>query len=204
MVTQTLHDDRPWRRTLCAWLRGALPLAAISPQGTPCLSGKTGAAEQALDAEALDAEVSGTEVSNTEVSNTEVLDTGVLDTEVLDTEVSGTEVLAADSVVLRFPIHGEALLVRLADLLRSRLADRGPEHDPLLLMMSRGPRSRLSIDRMAYVEFHNDRAEFRVAIEASPRTKVILETADFDAVVDFVGQYIAARLAERPALEVAS
>ena len=189
MATQTLHDDRPWRRTLCAWLRGALPLAAISPQGTPCLSGKTGAAEQALDAEALDAEVSGTEVSNTEV-----LDTGVLD----------TEVLAADSVVLRFPIHGEALLVRLADLLRSRLADRGPEHDPLLLMMSRGPRSRLSIDRMAYVEFHNDRAEFRVAIEASPRTKVILETADFDAVVDFVGQYVAARLAELPALEVAS
>ena len=199
MVTQTLHDDRPWRRTLCAWLRGALPLraaadkdrrcgqssvAAISPQGTPCLSEKTGAAEQALDAEALDAEVSGTEVSGTEV---------------LDTEV-----LAADSVVLRFPIHGEALLVRLGDLLRSRLADRGPEHDPLLLMMSRGLRSRLSIDRMAYVEFHNDRAEFRVAIEASPQTKVILETADFDVVVDFVGQYIAARLAGLPALEVAS
>lgn len=199
MVTQTLHDDRPWLRTLCAWLRGALPLraaadkdrrygqssvAAISPQAAPCLSEKTGAAEQALDAEALDAEVSGTEV--------------------LDTEVLDTEVLAADSVVLRFPIHGEALLVRLADLLRSRLADRGPEHDPLLFMMSRGLRSRLSIDRMAYVEFHNDRAEFRVAIEASPQTKVILETADFDAVVDFVGQYIAARLAELPALEVAS
>jgi hypothetical protein len=194
MVTQTLHDDWQWRRTLCAWLRGALPfraaddkdrrcgrssLAAISPQAGPRLSEKTGAAGQVLDAEVLDAEV-------------------------LDAQVLDAEVLAAGGVVLRFPIHGEALLVRLADLLRSRLADRGPKHDPLLLMMSRGARSRLSIDRMAYVEFHNDRAEFRVAIEASPQTKVILETADFDAVVDFVGQYIAARLAERPALEVAS
>jgi hypothetical protein len=184
MVTQTLHDDRPWRRTLRAWLRGALPIraagdkdrrcgesrvAAISLQAAPCLSEKTSAVAQVPDAEGLD-----------------------------------TGVVAAESVVLQFPIHGEALLVRLADLLRSRLADRGPEHDLLLFMMSRGVRSRLSIDRMAYVEFHNDRAEFRVAIEAAPQTKIILETADFDAVVDFVGQYISARLAELPALEVAS
>jgi hypothetical protein len=186
MVTQTLHDDWQWRRTLCAWLRGALPfraaddkdrrcgrssVAAISPQAAPCLSEKTSAAGQVLDAQVLDAQVLAAD---------------------------------ADGVVLQFPIHGEALLVRLADLLRSRLADRSPEHDPLLFMMSRGLRSRLSIDRMAYVEFHNDRCEFRVAIEASPQTKVILETADFDAVVDFVGQYISARLAEFPALEVAS
>jgi hypothetical protein len=184
MVTQTLHDDWQWRRTLCSWLRGALPfraaddkdrrcgqssVAAISPQAAPSLSEKTGAAGQVLDAEVLDAEV-----------------------------------LAADGVVLRFPIRGEALLVRLADLLRSRLADRSPEHDPLMFTISRGLRSRLSVDRTAYVEFHNDRAEFRVAIEASPQTRVILETADFDAVVDFVGQYISARLAEFPALEVAS
>jgi hypothetical protein len=204
MVTQTLHDGRQWRRTLCSWLRGALPfratddedrrcgqssVAAISPQAAPSLSEKTGAAGQVLDAEALDVQA----------FNAEVLDVEVLDTEVLDTEV-----VAANSVVLRFPIHGEALLVRLADLLRSRLADRSPEHDPLLFTMSRGLQSRLSIDRMAYVEFFSDRAEFRVAIEASPQTKVILETADFDAVVDFVGQYISARLAELPALEVAS
>jgi hypothetical protein len=127
-----------------------------------------------------------------------------LDIEVLDVEVLDPEVVATDRVVLRFPIHGEALLVRLADVLKSRLADRSPEYDPLVFTMSRGPRSRLSIDRMAYVEFYNDRAEFRAAIEASPRTKVILETADFDAVVDFVGQYVSARLAEVPALEVAS
>jgi hypothetical protein len=199
MVTQTLHDDQQWRRMLWSWLRGALSfcaadgqdrrygqasVAAISPQAAPCLSEKTGSAEQLLGAEALDVQA--------------------VSAEVLNAEVLDTEVVVADSVVLRFPIHGEALLVRLADLLRSRLADRSPEHDPLLFTMSRGLRSRLSIDRMAYVEFHNDRAEFRVAIEASPQTKVILETADFDAVVDFVGQYISARLAELPALEVAS
>jgi hypothetical protein len=184
MVTQTLHDDRQWRRTLRAWLCGALPLRAAGDKDRRRDQSSSVAAISPQAASCLDAEVP--------------------DTEVLGTEVLGPEVLAADSVVLRFPIHGEALLVRLADLLRSRFADRGPERDPLLLIISRGLRSRLSIDRMAYVEFHKDRAEFRVAIEASPQTKVILETADFDAVVDFVGQYISARLAAPRALEVAS
>jgi len=99
-------------------------------------------------------------------------------------------------VLLPFPIHGEALLVKLADLLRSRIGDRGPQRDPFLFSVSRCSCSRLSIDRVAYVDFDADRAEFRAAIEAAPQTKVILETADFDALVDFVVQYVSARLAE--------
>src|SRR5271154_6611135 len=39
------------------------------------------------------------------------------------------------AVVLAFPLRGEALLVKLAELLRKRIANevasRGPEHDPL-------------------------------------------------------------------------
>jgi hypothetical protein len=105
--------------------------------------------------------------------------------------------------VLPFPIYGEALLVRLAEELRSRVADRGPEWDPLLLQMSRRPRSRLSIDRTAYIEFHQDRVEYRAVIEVSRETRVVLETADFDALVKFVQLYVA-RPAETAALEVAS
>jgi len=88
---------------------------------------------------------------------------------------------ATGGVLLPFPIHGEALLVKLADLLRSRVGDCGPECDPFLFAMSRCPRARLSLDRTAYVEFDAERVEFRAVIEAVPKTKVILETADFDA-----------------------
>lgn len=111
---------------------------------------------------------------------------------------------ARSGVILPFPIHGEALLVKLADVLRSRIADRSPEWDPLLLQMSRRPRSRLSIDRKAYIEFHEDCSEYRAVIEASHETKVILETADFDTLVDFVLPYVIARLADPAALEAVS
>jgi hypothetical protein len=107
-------------------------------------------------------------------------------------------------VVLPFPIHGEALLVKLADVLRARIADRCSESDPLLLVMSRHPRSRLSIDRRAYIEFYQNRSEYRAVIEVSHETKVILETADFDALVDFVLQYLVGRLAKPAALEAMS
>jgi hypothetical protein len=107
-------------------------------------------------------------------------------------------------ILLCFPIHGEALLVKLADLLRKRIADRGPRPEPLLLMMSRCPGSRLSIDRTAYVEFDADRCAYHVAIEAAPDTKVTLETTDFDTVVKFVVQYVTERFSGPAALEVAS
>jgi hypothetical protein len=111
---------------------------------------------------------------------------------------------AQSGVLLQFPVRGEALLVRLADLLRSRIADRGLDQDSLLLLISRCPGSRLSIDRSAYVEFLADRCVYCVAIEAQPDTKITLETTDFDTVVKFVVQYIAERLSEKVFLEVAS
>lgn len=111
---------------------------------------------------------------------------------------------APSGILLQFPVRGEALLVRLADLLRSRIADRGLERDPLLLLISRCPGSRLSIDRSAYVEFLADRCVYCVAIEAQPDTRVTVETTDFDTVVKFVVQYVAERLSEKVFLEVAS
>ena len=107
-------------------------------------------------------------------------------------------------VLLQFPVRGEALLVRLADLLRTCIADRGLERDPLFLLISRCPGSRLSIDRSAYVEFLADRCVYHVAIEAQPDTRVTVETADFDTVVRLVVEYVAERLSEKVLLEVAS
>jgi hypothetical protein len=118
--------------------------------------------------------------------------------------IAGRSHAAQSGILLQFPVRGEALLVRLADLLRSRIADRGLERDPLLLLISRCPGSRLSIDRSAYVEFLADRCTYYVAIEAQPDTRVTVETADFDTVVKFVVQYVAERLSEKVLLEAAS
>ncbi len=107
-------------------------------------------------------------------------------------------------ILLHFPIHGEALLVKLADLLRKRVANRGFERDPLLLMMSRCPGSRLSIDRIAYIDFLADRSMYHVVIEAAPDAKISLDTTDFDTVVDFVVQYVTERISRPVALEAAS
>ncbi len=138
---------------------------------------------------------------------------GVRATAPVPREVAVTDVAAAScrgnpqakvGVILPFPIHGEALLVKLAEVLRNRIADRGSEWDAVLPQMSRWPRSRLSIDLRTYIEFHQECGEYRVVIEASAGTKVILETADFDVVVDYVLQYVAGRLTEPAALEAAS
>ncbi|MCA6116438.1 hypothetical protein J6524_16245 [Bradyrhizobium sp. WSM 1738] len=118
--------------------------------------------------------------------------------------VVGHHHAAQGGVVLQFPVRGEALLVRLADLLRSRIADHALERDPLFLLISRCPGSRLSIDRSAYVEFLADRCMYHVAIEAQPDTKVTVETTDFDTVVKFIVQYVAERLSEKVLLEAAS
>jgi len=107
-------------------------------------------------------------------------------------------------MLLQFPVRGEALLVRLADLLRTRIEVRGSDADPLILLISRCPGSRLSIDRSAYVEFLADRCVYCVAIEAQPDTRVTMETTDFDTVVNFVVQYVSSRLSEKVLLEAAS
>jgi len=99
------------------------------------------------------------------------------------------------AAILPFPIHGEALLVKLAAVLRRRVGHAAPEQDPLLLQITRGAGSRLSIDQAAVVEFNPERREYRAVIEAQPSTRLILETTDFDALVDFVLPYVAGRLA---------
>ncbi|MFH0303427.1 hypothetical protein AAFX91_41225 [Bradyrhizobium sp. 31Argb] len=106
--------------------------------------------------------------------------------------------------VLPFPIRGEALLVRLAEVLRSRLAKQGPDHDPLLLTISRSPGSRLLIDGVAYVDYLSDLSTYRAAIEAMPDTKVIVETSDFDTLVSFIVQYLTDRLCKPAATEATS
>jgi hypothetical protein len=134
--------------------------------------------------------------------------------------VVGQGPAAEAGTLLQFPLHGEALLIKLAELLRrriaSRVASREIECDPLLLTVSRCPGSRsrcpgsrsrcpgsrLSIDRCTYVEFDADRCAYRVTIEATSDTTVTLDTTDFDAVVSFVVQYIAERPTERSALEM--
>jgi hypothetical protein len=100
---------------------------------------------------------------------------------------------AAGAVVLPFPVRGEALLVKLADRLRSRFADSTLDGDLLLLTMSRCPDARLSIDRDAYVEFHADESLYHVAIETVPDTRIMLDTTDFDTVVNFLAHYLAGR-----------
>ncbi|WP_246801364.1 hypothetical protein [Bradyrhizobium genosp. L] len=99
--------------------------------------------------------------------------------------------------VLPFPLHGEALLVKLADALRRRVAGRQPDHNPLCLTILRTPRVRLSIDGSAYVDYLSELSVYQAAIDATPDTKVILKTTDFDALASFVVQYVDDRLIER-------
>jgi hypothetical protein len=121
-----------------------------------------------------------------------------------DSARTGTGGHAEAGIVLHFPIHGEALLVKLAELLRKRVANRGLERDPLLLMISRSPSPRLSIDRTAYIDFLADRSTYHFVIEAAPDAKVTLDTTDFDTVVRFVVQYVTDRISGSVALEAAS
>jgi hypothetical protein len=111
----------------------------------------------------------------------------------------------SQSVVLPFPIRGEALLVRLAELLRDRLAAGGPtDGDPFVLTLSRRPRMLLSIDRSAYVEFHADSETFHLIMDVTPNARVTLETGDFDTLVRFVLRYVAEQRHDGSAVEVAS
>ncbi|GKQ53272.1 hypothetical protein [Bradyrhizobium sp. Ce-3] len=105
--------------------------------------------------------------------------------------------------VLAFPVHGEALLVKLADVLRRHVAGREPADNPLRLTISRYPWTRLSIDAAAYVDYLSEIETFQAAIEAGPETKVILKTTDFDALASFVMQYVNDRLTSRASMEAA-
>ncbi len=107
-------------------------------------------------------------------------------------------------VVLPFPIRGEVLLVKLADLLRDKMVGVPADADPFALVISRQPRPLLSIDQSAYVEFHADRELFHLIIDVTPDARVTLETGNFDTLVRFVLRYVAERGHEGGAVEVAS
>jgi hypothetical protein len=105
--------------------------------------------------------------------------------------VNGGECVS--SVVLPFPIRGEALLVNLANELRGRVTAGELEDDPFLATMSRGRRPRLSIDRDAYVEFNAEDESFHLKIDAAPVLSLTLETKEFTRLVEFVFQYFVER-----------
>ncbi|KPF96846.1 hypothetical protein IP86_15205 [Rhodopseudomonas sp. AAP120] len=92
------------------------------------------------------------------------------------------------AAVLAFPVRGEALLVKLAGMLRDRTA--GQADDPFRLTLSNGRYRRLSIDRDAYVEYHAEDGSFQLKIDAPP-SRLTLETTDFALLVKFVLQYSA-------------
>jgi hypothetical protein len=98
--------------------------------------------------------------------------------------------------LVAFPVRSDALLVKLADLLRSRIAARSPRHDLFLLALSREPWSRLRIDQASYVEVEPGRAVYRLNVELAPVTSLIIETTEFDQIVRFVIEYVNDRLAE--------
>jgi hypothetical protein len=108
------------------------------------------------------------------------------------------------AVLLQFPLRGEALLVRLAELLRRRVDELVPRCDRLLLSLSHHPALRLSIDDDAYVQFDAHSAEFNLVIEAPGGTRMIIQSADFDAVVKFVLQYVVEKLSGDDLMEAAS
>ena len=112
--------------------------------------------------------------------------------------------LAVAATLLRFPIRGEALLVRLAEILRKRVASAEPRPNPFVLTLRRAARSQLLIDHASYIEFYPERSAFHVVLEATADTTITLDTTDFDTLVRFVVLYVNDRLSEFSDLEAAS
>jgi hypothetical protein len=106
--------------------------------------------------------------------------------------------------VLPFPIHGEALLVKLADLLRRRIAEHGIDQHLFPLTLSRAPLSRLRIDRTSFIEFEPLEGRYRMVAELAPSTELTLRTTDFDNLVKLVAEYVNSKIASETALDIAS
>lgn len=98
--------------------------------------------------------------------------------------------------VVAFPRRADALLVRLAELLRPRISARNPRQDLFLLALTREPCCRLRIDHASYVEVVPGREAYRLNVDIPPVTAVVIETTDFDQIVAFVVEYVNGRLAE--------
>lgn len=107
-------------------------------------------------------------------------------------------------VVLAFPVRGEALLVKLAEVLRCRIAVFDPSCHGLLPVLAHDPDLRLWIGDDAHVAFDAGLSEYHLTIAAMSGTRLIIQTTDFDALVTFVLQYVSERLADAALLEVAS
>lgn len=97
--------------------------------------------------------------------------------------------------VLQFPIHGDALLVKLAEILKARIADAPKHADRFVLALTRAPRLRLTIDETAYIEFDVVRSAFNMVVDVEPGTQLTLDTEDFDTLARFVVQYARDKLA---------
>jgi hypothetical protein len=102
--------------------------------------------------------------------------------------------------VLAFPVRGEALVIALAGLLRSRIA-QSPRRDLFDLAVVREPSPHLRLDQASYVEFEPGRAVYRLIVALCSTTALTIETEDFDQIVAFVVEYVNDRLAEFAAVE---
>lgn len=101
------------------------------------------------------------------------------------------------SAVIAFPLNGHSRLVRLAQRLRQPFIDAGLEdHYPLILRVSGGSRSRLSIDPAAYVEFRGAELGYIAVFNDAFEARVTLETTDFEAIERLVRTYISTRLSD--------
>jgi hypothetical protein len=124
--------------------------------------------------------------------------------EVVDDQRAAIEAAPAGGIILPFPVRGDALLVKLAEVLRRRIAVPGTSGDGRLPVLSHEPELRLWIDDDAHVVFDARRSEFDLTIETPGGARMIIQTADFDVLVTYVVQYVADRLSGDHAVEVAS
>jgi hypothetical protein len=173
MITQTSPFALRRRRTLRSWLSSVM--------------------------KSFDHRRDGIDGTRAESAQSVSIGTGVgAERRALPFEAGGREPSRGE--VVPFPLNGEALLIRLAEVLRRHVADLEPGHNPLSLTISRCPQARLSIDDTAYVDFLSDISTYCAAIEAAPDTKVILNTTDFDALASFVMQYVDQKLLDQAAM----
>lgn len=106
--------------------------------------------------------------------------------------------------VLQFPVHGQAVIVELANRLRRRLHGQGASEGQLLLTLSPSPDIRLRLDASTYVEFVPASAKYRLAVQMAPDSSLVLETTQLDTVAEFAIQYVDGALAAQQAFGRAS
>lgn len=101
-----------------------------------------------------------------------------------------------DVVVLRFPNNCYAQLLNFGRELKQRFARCGVDHDPFLLEVMHGPPPRLWIDNGAFVECDDVLSQYRVIVQASDATRIVVETSDFSRIDTFVGHYIVDKITQ--------